>query len=844
MGHRCAPGTRWGHSKGNDRSIRGSRQLAEGLERRVLLSGYSYKVIAPLYPTGSLERFGLTVDQQGDVFLCGSDSGTLFEVPAGTSALQSLGHIGENPSPSLTQDAQGNIFGTQNDVFEVVAGSRQIVSYARINPPDETFPDAFPLGGVIFDDQGNMYGAAAQAYGDNEIYEIRAGTQTIQRLASFSDAYWAPTSPLMRDAQGDLFGMTQQFGVPGEIYELPAGGHSVITLATFSDTTPPDPSSGYGLTLDSDGNLWGANAGNNGTGYIFELPKGSNTLQVIATLTSPASGVTFDGDGNLLGTTAAGTVYEIKKGTTQAVTIATDPGGAQWQATGTRLTPDGKGDFYGTTGEHVFELVPSVPTTMVITEQPVDLLALSAGSELKVSIVDAAGMVVSDVSSTVTLSIQSGPAGGQLVGTLKAPAVNGVATFKGVKVTVPGFYTLGAAMGDGSLAPVTSPAFDLHSNVPTHIGFVEGISDYYMGQQVPALQVAELDAESWPVDVSGDTITISEVGGALSGATTAVVSHGIATFTKFASLTPGTYRIEAMSSVPGIAPITSNPFEVLPVTATQIAFVTQPRNTVAGAATVVQVAEEDAYGHIAPTNGDVITLTDASGKPGSLTATTVNGIATFSNVSIYIAGSYSLKASASDSRLGSTPSNPFTITAGAAAKLVFGFPPESMAIGTLFGMRVAVVDAFGNLETTDESWATAGIQSGPAGAVLAGAKTLPGTGGTTTFNNLALSKMGTYRLWARAGNLPIAVSDPFQVTGAVAVLGAFNGANGADLAGRLAVDSQGNFYGTARDGGAKNKGVLYEIVKGNEAVRTLVAFDGTNGADPVNMPVMDKSGNL
>ena len=82
----------------------------------------------------------------------------------------------------------------------------------------------------------------------------------------------------------------------------------------------------------------------------------------------------------------------------------------------------------------------------------------------------------------------------------------------------------------------------------------------------------------------------------------------------------------------------------------------------------------------------------------------VNGVATFSNLSIDKAGSgYVLTAS--DGTLSSAASNSFNIHFGAAAKLAFGQQPTSATAGANISpaVTVFVLDATGNNVTSDTS---------------------------------------------------------------------------------------------------------------------------------------------
>ena len=93
-----------------------------------------------------------------------------------------------------------------------------------------------------------------------------------------------------------------------------------------------------------------------------------------------------------------------------------------------------------------------------------------------------------------------------------------------------------------------------------------------------------------------------------------------------------------------------------------------------------------------------------SGLGGTLTVTPQNGVATFSNLSVSTAGSYTL--SATSTGLTSATSTGFTITAPRrgpqAAKLAFLVQPSNALTGATItpAVQVAVQDANGNTVTT------------------------------------------------------------------------------------------------------------------------------------------------
>jgi uncharacterized repeat protein (TIGR03803 family) len=81
-------------------------------------------------------------------------------------------------------------------------------------------------------------------------------------------------------------------------------------------------------------------------------------------------------------------------------------------------------------------------------------------------------------------------------------------------------------------------------------------------------------------------------------------------------------------------------------------------------------------------------------------------------------------------------------------------------------------------------------------------------------------------------------------SGTITTLASFNGANGANPATGLVMDSSGNLYGTADGQGPLGHGTVFELAAGSGAITTLASFDATNGASPSGAVSMDSSGNL
>jgi uncharacterized repeat protein (TIGR03803 family) len=84
-------------------------------------------------------------------------------------------------------------------------------------------------------------------------------------------------------------------------------------------------------------------------------------------------------------------------------------------------------------------------------------------------------------------------------------------------------------------------------------------------------------------------------------------------------------------------------------------------------------------------------------------------------------------------------------------------------------------------------------------------------------------------------------------TGKILYSFANNGKDGIGPSASLMMDPAGNLYGTTLYGGLGNVGTVFELIpnsNGTWAERVLFDFDGTNGASPYSSLVMDASGNL
>src|SRR5207248_780225 len=159
-------------------------------------------------------------------------------------------------------------------------------------------------------------------------------------------------------------------------------------------------------------------------------------------------------------------------------------------------------------------------------------------------------------------------------------------------------------------------------------------------------------------------------------------------------------------------------------------------------------------------NTDQVTLSVASGPGGfaggSTTTVTVSaGVATFSNLILNTAGTYTLGESGTGGITGPISSS-FTVVPAAANHLAFNVQPSTTVAGVVIApaVTVRVLDQFGNLATGDSSNVTVAIGTNAGGGTLSGTATVAASSGIATFSTLSINKTGTgYTLTAADGGL-------------------------------------------------------------------------------------------
>jgi len=119
---------------------------------------------------------------------------------------------------------------------------------------------AFPYGGVTIDADGNLYGGASfgGAFGYGTVFEVNpSGQETVLHSFAGPPDGSVPLGGMVRDAVGNLYGTTEQGGVysEGSVFSLDASGHESV-LYSFPGVGAPLAPLGA-LIMDNKGNLYG-----------------------------------------------------------------------------------------------------------------------------------------------------------------------------------------------------------------------------------------------------------------------------------------------------------------------------------------------------------------------------------------------------------------------------------------------------------------------------------------------------------------------------------------------------------------------------------------------------------
>jgi subtilase family serine protease len=197
-------------------------------------------------------------------------------------------------------------------------------------------------------------------------------------------------------------------------------------------------------------------------------------------------------------------------------------------------------------------------------------------------------------------------------------------------------------------------------------------------------------------------------------------------------------------------------------------FTQTPGNSTAGQTLAPSITVDETNGTLTGSVSISVSLFSPSGGTsliGTTTGTAVDGVVTFSGLSIDQAGTYELQVTQN----GVIAATSSTFTVSAAAPVELGYTTQPAATWQFGPVTPSVVlgmeDQFGNVVTSGTNPVTITIESGPAGGVVSGGTTVTASGGKATFNDLVFNKAGQYTLLATSAGLTQTVSETFDVVG-------------------------------------------------------------------------------
>ena len=414
--------------------------------------------------------------------------------------------------------------------------------------------------------------------------------------------------------------------------------------------------------------------------------------------------------------------------------------------------------------------------SLAFLQQPAGTTAGATLSAVMVKATDSGNNPVSGI--IVTMSAQGG--GGTLGGTLTvATDITGTATFNDLVIQTAGTYQLGAAAG--TLAALSNPFPIAPAGAVNIVVFGGDGQSAAVGTMYGApLRASVQDAFGNPVPGASVAFATPASGASITFADAATVvtdALGIATApAATANQTPGMLQVTAATA--GAPQSAAFNLTNLAGTADKLAFVQQPADTTAGqpVTPAVTVQIQDSFGNPVAMGGVSVglqanPLASRFRRPrGVLTVNTdPTGLATFANISIGAAGTYTLTAEAAG--ISSATSDPFQITPGPAAGIqATGGSPQGTTVLTAFpqAFQATVTDASGNPVSGVTVTFTAPASG--ASATLSAAQATSDANGLATVTATANAMIGSYAVLATIAGGNSASFNLSNVVGGAGVL--------------------------------------------------------------------------
>jgi uncharacterized repeat protein (TIGR03803 family) len=325
----------------------------------------------------------------GTTWLGGSNNaGTVFKMTSAgvLTTLASFGGAnGSTPMAALVQGSDGNFYGTTEH-----GGNRDYGTIFKMTPAGvlttlvqfDTTNGYWPTTGLVQGSDGNFYGTTpngGSSYQGTVFKMTPAGVLTT--LVSFDGtSMGSPSAALVQGSDGNFYGVSEG-GNGGFIFKVTPAG-VLTSLASFNGTNGSAPEAS--LVQGSNGNFYGmtryGGSSNNGTVFMV-TPAGLLTSLVSFSGPDgawPRGGTLVQGsDGNFYGMTpyggvggtyGYGTIFKMTPAGVLTTLVFFD--GTNEDGAFAGLVQGSDGNFYGTAGGSVFQLITQATAVPVFSPAP------------------------------------------------------------------------------------------------------------------------------------------------------------------------------------------------------------------------------------------------------------------------------------------------------------------------------------------------------------------------------------------------------------------------------------------------------------------------------------------
>jgi streptogramin lyase len=721
---------------------------------------------------------------------------------------------------SLTRAASGytlqisssGLSGATSGSITVSAGAAAALSLANAPPSSVTAGTEFGLSVAVDDEYGNL-----TSFG---------GSVTVAIASGPADASVSGQTTVT--AAGGVATFAGLALAKAGNYEFQVSIGAIPVLMIGAMTVAPDAPSQLVIAIEPPDSI---NAGSDfGLAVMAEDQLGNATP-------SFSGNVTINGGGDSLGGTLT-VAAEEGLATFSGLTIDT---------AGTYTLAISSGGLSGAMSSSI-TVTPLTAIKLRLTSEPPLSVTAGEGFSFGVEAEDAFGNVATSFDGRITATIATGPGGATLGGTVTETASSGVVNFAGLMADQAGSGYVLQVAGAG-LSGATTGEFAVTSGSASHLVIATEPPESVTAGDPFALSVVVEDrfgnvATSYQGPVS---IELANNGGrrGLSGTLALNANAGVAVFSGLALDTAlSGFMITASSG--SLVPVTSGSIDVAPGNAAElIVWIPPPSSMTAGSDFGLAFATEDAYGNIATSFAGSVTVSLANNpgaailSGGPLTVAARSGVANFpADLTLDTAGAgYTIRASSFG--LEPVTTSAITVTSLPATHLiVLTQPPATVVPGARFGLVVAAVDPFGNIDPSFGG--RVGLATSNGGG-LAGNTLVTASGGEAAFNGLHMSAAGvpvplqvtSAGLIGTATN-PVSESAPAQVAFGVARVVVNENAGLASIQ----LVRSGEYHGAvsvvvATGGGTAVAGVNYTPID------EVASFGAGQESETITIPVKD-----